>query len=126
MTSKRKKDLPEGTVNIPRELFLVNDPDGYVRLTDQYLWIKFSDEEEELEYRINGTELIHKFREFERIIKPCKGVKFLHNEYVDNDGMRMLVIELKRPRMDNFRAIVNYEEFRQVFYDFDAAKIVGY
>lgn len=116
---------PEGIVNAPRELPLVNDPDGYILLSDKYLWIKFSDETEKLEYRINGLELIHKFREFRELIRPCRGVKFLPNE-VWLGGVRMLVIELHRPGKDNFRALVNYENFRQVLYDFDVVKVVGY
>ena len=119
------KDKPEGVVNIPRELPMMNDLDGYIRLSDKYLWIKFSDEEEELQYRINGLELIRKFRKFKEQIIPCKGVRFLPNE-VWLGGVRMLVIELHRPGKDNFRALVNYENFRQVLYDFDAVKVVGY
>ena len=125
VSKKRQEEKPEGTVNIPRELPMTNDLDGYIHLTDKYLWIKFSDEEEELQYRINGPELIRKFRTFRELIRPCKGVKFLHNE-VWLGGVRMLVIELHRPDKDNFRALVNYEDFRQVLYDFEAAKVVGY
>lgn len=114
-------------MNIPRELPILNDivGGGYIELSDKYLWIKFSDEEEKLQYRINGLELIHKFREFKGLIKPCRGVKFLHNE-VWLGGVRMLVIELKRPGKDNDKVLVNFEDFRQVLYDFEAVKVVGY
>jgi len=124
-SKKRQKEKPEGTVNISRELPMTNDLDGYIRLSDKYMWIKFSDEEEELQYRINGLELIHKFRKFKGLIKPCRGVKFYHHE-LEIGGKKMLVIEMNRPGRDNFKAIVNYEDFRQVLYDFDAVKVVGY
>lgn len=121
----KKKSILEGTVNIPRELFVINDPEGYVRLSDKYMWIKFSDEEAELQYRINGPELIGKFRKFKQKIVPCKGVRFYPNELVQ-DGQKLLVIELTRPGEDNDKVIVNYEAFRQVLYDFDVVKVVGY
>lgn len=122
--AKKKNDL-EGTVNLPRELFMINDPEGFVRLSGMYMWIKFSDEEEELQYRINGPELIKKFRKFQRKIVPCKGVRFYYNELVVA-GKKVMEIELNRPGKDNFKAVVDYEEFRQVLYDFDTAKVYGY
>lgn len=121
----KKKSFLEGTVNLPRELFVINDPEGYLRLSDKYFWVKFSDEEAELQYRINGHELIGKFRKFKEKIVPCKGVRFYLDELVQ-DGQKLLVIELIRPGEDNDKVIVKYEEFRQVLYDFDVVKVVGY
>lgn len=121
----KKKMVLEGTVNLPRELYVINDPEGYLRLSDMYLWIKFSDEEEELQYRIVGRELIKKFRKFKNKVVPCKGVQMYPNEMGQN-GQKILVIELTRPGVDNHKVLVNYEEFRQVLYDFDAVKVVGY
>lgn len=120
-----KKIVLEGTVNLPREIFVINDPEGYVRLSDKYLWIKFSDEEEELQYRIVGRELIEKFRRFKNKVVPCKGVRMYPGE-LTQDGQKLLVIGLTRPGEDNDKVIVNYEAFRQILYDFDAVKVVGY
>ncbi len=122
--AKKKSNL-EGTVNLPREIFLINDPEGYVRLSDKYLWIKFSDEEDELQFRIDGRELIRKFRQFREKVVLCKGVRCYPNELVAG-SKKLLVIELTRPGKDNFKALVNLEDFRQVLYDFDAVKVVGY
>lgn len=97
-------------VNKPRQIWMTNDPGGYVRVSDKYLWVKFPDEKEELQFRINGRSLVEKFRIFKHLIIACRGVKLIQSE--DSTATeKMLLIEIVRPGEDNFRAEVSQAEF---------------
>ena len=127
MASKKgQKEKPEGTVNAPRVIWMTNDLGGFIRVSDLYLWIKFSDSPEEQVYKITGDEILKKFRKFKKQFRVAGGkLLFLPNEVVE-DGEPMLVIEIIGKPEDNFRVVVPREEVKQVFYDFEAVKVVGY
>lgn len=115
-----------GAKNAARVIWMTNDTGGYIRLSDIYLRIKFSDSDQELEYRINGREILEKFRKHKRQFNVSGGrLVFLFNE-LEEEREKLLVIEIKKSPGDNFRVVVPVEEVKQVLNDFIAAKVIGW